>query len=440
LIYLNSLSMRPGSADGMLQAIPGVIAVRPGRYMPSSGSPDADNPGTHQANGQTSQQYDPYPAPPLIAPPTGWQIRPYAAGSSIDTMVTLLFAMRSTTADSAHQIEAIGTRFVGTDQIDGDSVDIMDGAAVPPAEKKPTTTPSQSVASAKPSPSSSGLPFAAQGGQVRYWVDARSRILRVEALVNPTTALEIDFDRADHTAPTAIELLGGAAIKPTPLTTKQADLLARMGLADYHARGGDITLAVPASADHLISATGWLDWRHIALYLAARDNHGHGPDATLRADAAGVTVHGSIEGSGGNTGTARPALVPPTLPPPTTGWKRSSWASRQDAYGQPDLDFMLSEMLSLAAPATDDPAQLKAAGSRLRSDTVDGVHVTVFEVRKVGERGAEPGTGRLRYWVDATGLLRRLEIRTRTGAFAYLTFTPSDFPTLPNPIKASNSD
>ena len=48
----------------------------------------------------------------------------------------------------------------------------------------------------------------------------------------------------------------------------------------------------------------------------------------------------------------------PPLPAPTTGWKRVTWASRDDAYGEPDFDLLLNEMLALWSPAQDDPAAL----------------------------------------------------------------------------------
>ena len=37
----------------------------------------------------------------------------------------------------------------------------------------------------------------------------------------------------------------------------------------------------------------------------------------------------------------------------------------------------------------------------------------------------------MRYWVDRSGLLRRLELRTRTGAFAQLDLVPGPVPDLP---------
>jgi hypothetical protein len=407
LIYLNGVGATAGPYDGMVQAIPGVVAVRPGRYQP----PAAAN------------RYDPYPAPPVPAPPTGWQVRPVQRGSAMDTMITLLFSMRSSKRDSATAIAAIGTRIVGQDRIGDDAVDVIDGAAVPP------TAPT-GAAAARPTPSPTGLPFAAYGGQVRYWVDARSRVLRVAALVNPATTLRIDFDRTDATDPTAIELLGGAVVHPTPPSAGDLALLANMRVADHDRGGGVITLAVPAGPQQLYSATGWLDWNTPAAYATIRNNKASTPDALLRADEFGLTVRGSLPGTPGpNPGRA---LAAPTLRPPTTGWRRTTWASYADRYGEPDLELILDELLTLSATTADDPAALKPVASRLRSDSVDGVPVTVFEIRQASEATVPPGYGRFRFWVDAHGLLRRLELRTRTGAYGYVTITPGSVPALPD--------
>lgn len=468
LIYLNSLGQRPGPADGLLQATPGVVAVRPGRYSPtastasspanssptlaaaSSPTPPATSSPTPPAPPMTptspSTAIDPFPPPPVDAPPTGWQVRPIVPGSAIDTMITLLFTLRSSTIDDAAQIAAIGTRFVQTDEIGGVPVDVIDGAAIPPT--KPSIAPGMDgPTAATPTPSPSGPAFAAQGGQVRYWVDADSHLLRAEALVDPTTTLRIDFDRTDPIVPQAIELLGGRPNRPTKLTAKQLTQLSQMRAHNYLAGGGMITIAMPLATDELLSAVGWIDWRDRTLYVTVRNNKGTGPDATLRADTDGVTMRGSIDGSDdanspagqaspGTSPTPRAPLAVPSLHPGKDGWHRDSWASREDAYGETDLDAILNELLALSAPVIDSPAALKPVASRLRSDTVGGVPVTVYEIRKPSEGGIKPGLGRLRYWVAASGQLLRLELRTRNGAYGYVTIDPGPTPALPDPIPA----
>jgi hypothetical protein len=124
----------------------------------------------------------------------------------------------------------------------------------------------------------------------------------------------------------------------------------------------------------------------------------------------------------------------PTLRTGRSGWKRTSWGKLEDAYGLPDLDLLANEMLALTAIRPDDATQLKPVAARLRADNVDGTPVTVYEIRQPAEAKVPMGQGRLRFWVDRTGLLRRLELRTRTGAYAYVTITAGHVPTLPDPI------
>jgi hypothetical protein len=54
LIYINSISTSPGPADGLVQAVPGLVAVRTGRMATA-----VPRPGT--------PALDPYPAPPATA-------------------------------------------------------------------------------------------------------------------------------------------------------------------------------------------------------------------------------------------------------------------------------------------------------------------------------------------------------------------------------------
>jgi hypothetical protein len=431
MVYLNSLGQHPGLADGMLQAIPGVVAVHAGRYVPDP----AATAGT---------VVDPFPAPPVTPPPTGWAVRAIEPSSPIDTMLTLLFARSAGRADDAAQIASIGSRFVSTDEIGGVPVDVIDGAAIAPTVTAPT------VAASTPSPASSptvdaspsGLAFADRGGQVRYWVDAHSHLLRAEALANPTTPLRIDFDRADRTVPRAIELLGGAPITPKRLTAPQVTALSQMRAHDFVAGGGIVTIAMPVAADALLSAVGWVDWRNRALYVTVRNNSSSGPDATLRADVDGLTIRGSLGATDPSaadataaTGT-RGAFTMPDLHATKKGFVWHSWVSREDRFGESDLDALLNELLALAAPVIDDPVAIRKVGARLRADTVNGVKVTVYEIRKPPEKGMAAGTGRLRYWVDKSGVLRRLELRTRNGAYGYVTINPTAVPALPDPVAA----
>jgi hypothetical protein len=100
-----------------------------------------------------------------------------------------------------------------------------------------------------------------------------------------------------------------------------------------------------------------------------------------------------------------------------------------DTHGGLDLDLLIAEVLAVGA-AGPDPERLRDQAARLRGDRIGDRQVTVFEIRKPAEENVPAGEGRLRYWVDRSGVLRRLELRTRTGAFAQLDLAPTHPPFL----------
>jgi hypothetical protein len=82
----------------------------------------------------------------------------------------------------------------------------------------------------------------------------------------------------------------------------------------------------------------------------------------------------------------------------------------------------LGRLLDAALRAARPPGQ-RSAALRVRGDSLAGETVDVVEVR----------TSRtpLRYWIDRSGLLRRLELRTRPGTWAQLDLAPGTVPRLP---------
>ncbi len=442
LLYLNGLTPTPSANDALVQGTPALVAVRQGRTA------------TGTAPGE-----DPYPGPPPVPPGDGWRVRPLASpGTPLDTLVELLFAVASTTPDDAPALRAAGARFVRADTLGGVPVELIDGPAIPPPAASPTpamlgprANPTGQPSASKPgapagmrsaSPSASPAPFAALGGQVRYWLDAQGRVRRLDALLASNLPVEVDFRRDDHTVPTAIQPLGGAAIAPRPITPAEAALLAALPVRDRAARGGPATLSLPTGAGGRIEAQGWLDWRTNAAYLAVHDLDDESQDALLWADRSGVTSHvlaapapatsDGVPASPRPTPSVAPTGKPP-VHPPAGGWSAASWDDRSDEHGATDLDLLLAEAIVAAAADPEDQATLRESASWLRTDSVSGVPVTVFEVRTAAEAGLAPGLGRLRYWVDASGLLRRLEVRTRATAFGYLDVVPGTVPALTRP-------
>jgi hypothetical protein len=119
-------------------------------------------------------------------------------------------------------------------------------------------------------------------------------------------------------------------------------------------------------------------------------------DVLIHASATRMSLHKT-------TGKATP------LPAPPRQWQSS---------GGGDLDVLLHEVLSICI----DVRGLAERANRLRLDEIGDRPVTVFEIR-----GGEPLS---RYWVDPTGLVHRVEIRTSLG-FAQLDIDYGEIPTLP---------
>ncbi|MEH0974275.1 hypothetical protein V6U77_24395, partial [Micromonospora sp. CPCC 205546] len=96
--------------------------------------------------------------------------------------------------------------------------------------------------------------------------------------------------------------------------------------------------------------------------------------------------------------------------PPPRGWRADPRRA-----GEPGL------LLDAALRAAGSPEGRRAA-LRIRGDTAAGKAVDVVELRT--------SRGPLRYWIDRSGKLRRLELRTRAGAWAQLDLTPTTVPRL----------
>lgn len=411
LAYLAATAPAPGPDDGLLQAVPGIIATRPGR-----------------ADGGL---------PPASPPAKDWRVRPSTATSAhpapIDSFVALLFAIASDKPDEAELLARSESRWLGTDRVAGRTVDVLLGPAVPP-QPKPTVTASATAAasvSAPPKPDAAGPAsptpgphsLAAMGGAVRYWLDGDGRLHRFEALLTKDLPVKVDLTRGDGPEIVPIAALGGRPTRPRRVTATEASALALMGRRNRAAGGGAITLTVPTLPAGMLLANGWLDWRQRVAYIGAYYMDEKDERLLVRATRTGVTVRDDGFTAG----------KPPPLPPPAGGWQTIGWAARGEAFGGLDLDLLLGEALAVGSAGGDDAEALREAALWLREDRLAGGPVTVYEVAKDSDVGGGRGPARIRYWMDRDGVLRRLEVRTRTGAFAQLDVTPGDVPALTRP-------
>lgn len=378
LTYLSVTGPTPGPADGLVQATPGLIALRSGRV------------GQEQ--------------PPAQPPEDGWRVRPYHRTDPhgpLDAALALLLALAANQVDDVSLIDG-RARWLQTEVVDQARVDILLGPGA--------ATDSATLGPAIADPGS----LTWSGAAVRYGLDTHARLHRVETVVDGNVPLLVDFDRADRPELAVIDQLGGRAGNPRPVTAAEAQTLARMRQRVRASGGGTLTITLPGERVNLVTAAGWLDWRKPAAYLAVRDTQIPNAQTLVRADRFGVAVLSNaawtLDGR-------------PPLPPPAGAWVRTRWEQR----GTDDFDLLLDNALALSDPARDDADLLRRTARWLRADHVHGVPVAVYEIPPPA------GDARLRYWLDVAGQLRRLEVRTGIGAFGQLDVRIGD-PVPPIPV------
>ncbi|HEY2949709.1 MAG TPA: hypothetical protein VGJ53_15150 [Micromonosporaceae bacterium] len=398
-----------GPSDSLVQAIPGVIAVRPGQ--PPSGASPASTGASPAFGGATPAQ-----DPPTRPPADGWRLRPLVLGGeatpALDTFVGLLFTIAATRLDAADALAHSDARWLRRDVADGVPVDVLLGPAVPPSSR-PEATP----APAGTPSTSADTSLAAMGGAVVYWLDTDARLRRFEALLGEDVPVRADLERERLAAPTAIDLLGGAPIAPRSVTADEARTLSRLRQRDWAAGGGEMSMTVPTASGTLQLGAGWLDWRANVAYLAVDDAARR---TLLRADRDGVATRSAPPGP------YQPGDQPPLPLPRDEDWAFVPWDKRV-GY---DFDTLLGEALGLSGWSRDYASELRNTAVWLRQDAVAGTPVAVYEMPQAVEKGIPRGGARLRYWVAEDGVLRRLELRTRLGAWGRLDLDPGQVPTL----------
>ncbi|WP_407567083.1 hypothetical protein [Polymorphospora sp. A560] len=473
LAYLSVSGPGAGERRGLLQAMPGVLATRSADTAPDGTAPPAGTGAVGTVGPTGTAGSSVAAAPPDVPPTDGWRVERFTASGPeagpVESFLALLFAIAHDRADAADLIEHSEARWLGRDRAGGATVDVLLGPAVPPqpratptataspATTRPPTPPAAGPSAAGPSPTGATAPagsrtadgsasagadasrtagaattdpaagpasarpaetsLAAMGGAVRYWLDGDARLHRFEALLAGNQPVNAHLDRADSAGITAIDALGGRPVEPRAVTAEEADLLSRMRQRNRALGGGKVTFTLPTMPIANLRGTGLVDWRNTVAYVAVGDLDKPGETALIRADRTGPAIRVAPQ-------RVTADRQPPVPPPTDRSWTHVDWRQRGDAQGALDVDLLITELLALGTGARDDVAALRRSAIRLRDDRVDGTAVTVFEVGRPGQPGARPGQGRLRYWVDSSGALRRLELRTRTGAFAQLDVDP----------------
>ncbi|WP_155374649.1 hypothetical protein [Catellatospora vulcania] len=481
LVYL-SVSGAGGANTVLIQATPGVVAIRPGALPAPAASGPAPESARESASPAASPAADAAPAgkPPLTPPQDGWRVRPLQLSSDeerpVDNLVAFLFLLAKQEADPAGPLGELRNEWVRRDTFEGAPVDVLLGPALlpqaaPSAPPSAGTAPSTSAApsgsaaasagvsasaataprteattvpspgagspavggtdepakaSASPSPAPDPKSLEAHGGAVGYWLDAKGALVRMETVLGDGLPSVLDLQRGQQQEFVRTVALGGQDNKPTEITKAEAKVLSQLRQRNLKARGGAVTVTMPVNPSALRTGKGWLDWQRRLAYLAVRDVDDESYDVLLHADRTGIAIR--------KPGKRVPEQPP--LPAPTGKWERAEWVALGSSGEITDLDYLIYEALSLAANVPDDADHIAKHGRRLRVDLLDKVPVGVFELPSAVEANVPAGQARMRYWVDNAGVLKRLELRTATGGFAQLDLDLDEKPpTLPMKVK-----
>ncbi|GAA2717165.1 hypothetical protein GCM10010429_39980 [Micromonospora olivasterospora] len=353
----------------------------------------------------------PAPAPPPLVPPAdGWRV-PAPSARALRPALDLLFALAAPRPEPPGSLPEGDGRWLGRAEAGGQPVDILQ-APLPGggADRRDTDNPGTATpAPTWPGPVAS-LPAAAApsgvtrplDGPARWWIDRDARLHRLEGRLPGGVPVILELQRTNRPTLWPVPALGGRPGLPRALTGPEEDRLARLPARLRADGGAAVTLTAPVAPGATPHGTGWVSWTARAAYLAVGDPAAPDGRTLRRYDPGGLWVTPS---------PGDPVAGPPPLPPP-----RAAWQWRPPATD--DVDALLA-----AALRAGEAAASPASASRVRGDRAAGRTVDVVEVNT--------RQGRVRYWIDRDGVLRRLELRTRLGTYAQLDLDPGRTPALP---------
>ncbi|MET8232552.1 hypothetical protein ABZS77_17970 [Micromonospora sp. NPDC005298] len=331
-------------------------------------------------------------APPLVPPADRWRLHHLPPSTGLAPVLDLLLGL---SADRPDALPAAG-RWVARDTVAAGPVDVL-AAPLPAATPSPAATPNGTG--------------AVDDGQPRYWLDRNARLHKIVTRLPGVGPVTVILNRADRPTLRPVDALGGRPGLPRALTETERRRLDRLP-ARLRAQGGGATatLTAPVGTDTNLRGSGWLSWTTRTAYLAVADLGVPDRRSLLWRDAVSQ-ARADVPATAGGGGAAETPGRPP-LPPPAGPW-------RSARPGTDDLS-----VLAGAALAAGTDVQ-RAAALWLREDVADGRTVDVVELSAT--------LGRLRYWIDRDGSLRRLELRTSAGMWAQLDLSPGVMPRLPPP-------
>ncbi|MDM4719894.1 hypothetical protein QTQ03_09995 [Micromonospora sp. WMMA1363] len=320
-------------------------------------------------------------APPLVPPADRWRLATLPADGRLAPVLDLLSEL---TADRPDPLVGDRARWTGRTEVTAEPVDVLE-APLPPLR-----------------PDADALTVA--DGLPRWWVDRDARVHRLELRLPGVGPVTVRFNRTDRPTLRPVDALGGRPGTARSLTAVEQLRLARLPTRLRAVAGASATLTAPLAPGTNLRGLGWLSWRQRAAYLAVTDSDApgrrtllrHDDGRTHRMDVPASTVAGTVG-----------APARPPLPAPARGWQ----ASPAD-----ELTTLVDAAVRAAAVGPTGTAR------RIRGDSLAGTAVDVLELRASGPPR--------RYWIDKSGLLHRLELRSRAGTWAQLDLTPGSVPRL----------
>ncbi|MEH1168819.1 hypothetical protein V6V47_25875 [Micromonospora sp. CPCC 205539] len=346
-------------------------------------------------------------APPLVPPSDRWRLHDLPPGRPLAPVLDLLLGLAADRPDPTPTPPHGGARWVARDTIAAEPVDVLQ-APLPTASGP-----------APASAASTGPTGDAPDERPRYWLDRDARLHKLVARLPGVGPVTVTLNRADRPTLRPVDALGGRPGLPRALTNAEQNRLTRLPARLRVERGAALTLTAPVGTDTNLRGTGWLSWTARTAYLAVADLGVPDRRTLLWRDTAGLG-RADVPATAGGGGTAESPGRPPLPATPGRAWTFTR-------SGADDLSLLLNTAVTL-----DGATGQSGAPVRIREDVAGGRVVDVIEL--------PAGISSVRYWIDRSGSLRRLELRTGPGAWAQLDLTPAAVPRLgkaPRPAAAT---
>ena len=216
---------------------------------------------------------------------------------------------------------------------------------------------------------------------------------------------------------------GAGSPSPRAVTAAESQILAIARFKNFDAGTRSVSVEL-TDAGHALGLDGWFDYAAGVGYASLTD--AGSPNNLITWQAHAIAVHA-------------PAGAAAPLPPPGVATTvDETWRTGPLDPTVSTLHAALIFIEELGATRPENPLLLQQGGALwLRDDNVGGTPVTVFAgptglaaTPGTATASPTPGSSRVHYWVDATGLLLRVEVLFGT-AWVTIDLGPADGVSLP---------